>query len=117
MRMKYAILLVLIWAGSVSAGKYDSVVTIQNDSSWDIHEMYLSSTEDEKWGPDQLGEHVIAGEESFKLHGIPCDDYDVKLVDEDGDECVVEGVSLCADSDAWVIDDEDLLTCQVLTEE
>lgn len=116
MRLKYAILLVLIWTGSASAGKYDSVVTIQNDSSWDIHEMYLSSTEDEKWGADQLGEQVIGGDESFKLHGIPCDDYDVKLVDEDGDECVVEGVSLCADSDAWVIDDEDLLTCQVLTE-
>jgi hypothetical protein len=117
MKLKYAVLLCVAFAGSAWAGKYDSVVTIQNDSSWDIHQMYLSSTEDENWGPDQLGEQVIGSEESFKLHGIPCDDYDVKLVDEDGDECVVGGVSLCAKSDAWVISDEDLLTCQVLTEE
>ncbi len=117
MRLRVAALLALVCAGSASAGKYDSVVTIQNKSAWDIHQLYLSSTEDENWGPDQLGEQVIGSGESFKLHGIPCDDYDVKLIDEDGDECVVGGVPLCADQDAWVISDDDLLTCQALTEE
>lgn len=116
MKLRYIALLALVGAGSAAAGSYDSVVTIKNNSSWDIHQLYLSSTEDESWGPDQLGEQVIGGGESFKLHGIPCDDYDVKLVDEDGDECVVGGVSLCADSDAWAIDDDDLLSCQAATE-
>lgn len=104
-------------AGVAWAAKYDSVVTITNSANWEIHQLYLSSTEEESWGPDQLGEQIIATGDSFKLHGVPCDEYDVKLVDEDGDECVVGGVSLCADSDAWNITDEDLLSCQVLTQE
>ena len=101
----------------VRAGAYDSVVKVVNQSMWDIDELYLSSTAQEDWGPDQLGDEVVASGDSFQLRGIPCDDYDVKLVDEDGDSCVVGGVTLCADSDAWVISDEDLLACQVVTEE
>ena len=62
--------------------------------------------------------HLIGGLAPADLdRPTPCDDYDVKLVDEDGDSCVVGGVTLCADSDAWVITDEDLLACQVVTEE
>jgi hypothetical protein len=101
----------------VRAGAYDSVVTIVNKSLWDIHHLYLSSTADTEWGPDQLGDEVIGSGERFKLHGVPCDDYDVRIVDEDGDSCVVGGVTLCADDDAWVITDEDLLACQIVTEE
>ena len=102
---------------AVRAGAYDSVVTIVNNSLWDIHHLYLSSTSDSEWGPDQLGDEVIGSGERFKLRGVPCDDYDVRIVDEDGDSCVVGGVTLCADDDAWVITDEDLLACQIVTEE
>ncbi|MBI2397748.1 MAG: hypothetical protein HYV17_08115 [Xanthomonadales bacterium] len=112
-----AALLALAVGPVVHAGKYDSVVKIVNKSLWDIHHLYLSSVDDEEWGPDQLGDEVIGSGESFQLRGIPCDDYDVKIVDEDGDSCVVGGVSMCADNDAWVITDEDLLTCQAATDE
>jgi len=98
------------------AGSYDSVVVIENQSSWEIHQLYLSSTEDEEWGPDQLGSQIIESGGNFQLHGIPCDDYDVRLVDEDGDICIVGGVPLCGDDDAWVIDNDDLLSCQAATE-
>jgi len=117
MKLKCVALLAMMLSGAVAAGSYDSVVNINNQSSWDIHEMYLSSTDTTDWGPDQLGEHVIGNDETFKLHGIPCDDYDVRLVDEDGDACVVGGVTLCADQDAWVISDDDLLACQAATDE
>jgi hypothetical protein len=112
-----AVLLGLTGTAAVQAGAYDSKVTIQNQSLWSIQQLYLSAVDVQEWGPDQLGEHVIGTGESFELSGIPCDDYDVKLVDEDGDECVVGGVPLCGDNDAWVISDEDLLSCQVATEE
>ena len=49
---------------------------------------------------------------SFKLNNIPCDSYDVKLIDEDGDQCVVGGVDLCAQSDHWVITSDELVACQ-----
>jgi len=103
--------------GLASAGKFDSVVKIRNDSDWAIHHLFVSSEDDNEWGEDQLGDDVIeANGGSFRLHSIPCDSYDVRLVDEDGDECVVSGVPLCADNDDWRITNDDLLTCQVLTE-
>jgi hypothetical protein len=103
-------------AASAAASKFDSNVTITNESAWTIVNFYLSAADEDEWGPDQLGDDVIETGGSFTLNRIPCDSYDVKLVDEDGDECVIGGVDLCADADTWAITDEDLLTCQVLTE-
>jgi hypothetical protein len=112
-----AALVALAFAGTAQAGKFDSVVTVRNGSLWEIHQMYLSSVEEEEWGPDQLGEQIIEAQGgSFKLTGVPCDSYDVRLVDEDGDECVVREVDLCGDDATWSISDEDLLECQVETE-
>jgi hypothetical protein len=106
-------------AGTAAAkgSKLDARVTIVNQSLWAIHELYLSATDESSWGPDQLGPTTVIGTgERYTINRIPCDTYDVKLIDEDGDECVVGGVALCADSDTWVITDEDLLACQVATE-
>lgn len=103
----------LAFVGSAQAGKFDSVVTVKNESLWQIHQMYLSSVDEDEWGPDQLGEQVIDSEGgSFKLSGVPCDSYDVRLIDEDGDECVVREVDLCGEAQTWTITDEDLLDCQ-----
>lgn len=89
-----------------------SDVTVKNKSKWEIHHFYLSSTEDDEWGPDQLGDEVIETGGSFRLHGIPCDEYDVKLIDEDDDECVVEAVDLCASSETWTVTNDLLLSCE-----
>lgn len=113
-----ALVLALAAGASFAKGnKLDARVTVVNESLWAIHELYLSSTDDTEWGPDQLGPTTVIGTgERYMINRIPCDTYDVKLIDEDGDECVVGGVALCADSDTWVITDEDLLACQVATE-
>ncbi len=50
--------------------------------------------------------------EFAQLNGIDCDKYDLRLVDEDGDECIVQDLNLC-DEDAHVeINDQNLLSCQ-----
>lgn len=103
-------------AAAASAASTDASVEIVNRSAWDIHNLYLSPVDDEEWGPDQLGDDVIEAGAHYTLTDIPCDAYDVRIVDEDGDECVVEAVALCAGEDAWVIDDSDLLACQAGTE-
>ena len=104
-------------APAASAAGTDSKVILKNTSHWAIHELYFSPTEQREWGPDQLGDHTIATGEKFTLSGVPCDSYDVRVVDEDGDECIVEDVALCADKEQWVIDDNDLLACQDKTAE
>ncbi len=88
-----------------------SKVKLVNSSDWSLEEMYLSSTDNEEWGPDQLGHHVIKPGETFTLTNVPCGLWDVKLVDEDGDECVVESVEICK-SETWNVTSKDLLRCQ-----
>jgi len=95
-----------------AAPKKKATVKVINQSKWEIHHLYLSAHDEENWGPDQLGENVLAKGESFTIHSIPCDDYDIKVVDEDGDECVIEEVSLCGDDSYWKITDKALLECE-----
>lgn len=101
----------------LAAAADTSVVSMRNNSAWAINELYLSAVDVQEWGDDQLGEHVIGTGETFKLSDVPCDVYDVRLVDEDGDVCIVGGVKLCGSDSAWTIGDDDLLECQAETDE
>ena len=107
-----ALLLLTLTALPAFAAKKKATIKVINQSKWEIHHLYLSSTDDQHWGPDQLGDETIANGESFKLTNIDCDDYDIKVVDEDGDECVVEEVNLCGDDTVWKITDKILLKCE-----
>jgi len=88
-----------------------SSVKIINGSKWDIHHLFIAPASSDKWGPDQLEDNIIQSGQSFTINNIPCDEYDVKVVDEDGDECVIEAAKLCSDH-YWKITDEDLLECE-----
>jgi len=95
-----------------AADKDASTVHITNKSDWEIHHFFMQPSDSEAWGPDQLGDNIIkANGGSFELNKIPCDTYDIKLVDEDGDECVVEAVDVCASKEGWVITSKVLVAC------
>ena len=115
--MKTLITALVFGLASGVAAAQTSTVSLTNESSWTITEMYLSAVDVQEWGSDQLGEHVIEPNSSYELTDVPCDVYDVRLVDEDGDVCVVGGVKLCGKDSAWKIGDDDLLNCQAETEE
>ncbi|MFA6958851.1 MAG: hypothetical protein WC538_23515 [Thermoanaerobaculia bacterium] len=102
------VLLVPVEAGAAETAS----VRILNKSKWDIHHFYLSSTDTEEWGPDQLGEDVLESGSSFTLTDIECDIWDIKVVDEDGDECEIRGVALCDEDAIWKITDDELLECE-----
>ncbi|MGB0132875.1 hypothetical protein [Dokdonella sp.] len=109
-------LAILMAAAMPAFAAKGSKVIVVNQSRWAIHELYFSPTEEAEWGEDQLDDETIGTGEQFTLTGIPCDEWDVRVVDEDGDECVIESVGLCADTDKWVISDSDLLACQAATD-
>lgn len=48
---------------------------------------------------------------TLDLTGVECDDYDIRIVDEDGDECIVGGAELC-EGTYWQISQDDLLECE-----
>jgi hypothetical protein len=95
-------------AGGVQRAEF----MINNKSDWAIHHMYLSPEDKDTWGPDQLGDDVIESGESFTLKNIPCGEYDIKVVDEDGDACVIEGIVMCKDHTHWDLTNKELAKCQ-----
>lgn len=89
-----------------------ATVKVTNNSDWSIDNFFLSPVNVTEWGQDQLGEKIIGKGETFTLTDIPCDKFDVKLVDGDGDECVVEDVDICGKSNEWIITSAELVKCQ-----
>ena len=113
-RLLSAAVLILCTASvpALAAGKKKATIKVVNQSKWEIHHLFLSSSSDHNWGPDQLGDEVIGTGQSFMLTKIDCDDYDIRIVDEDGDECVIEEVNLCGEDTVWKITDKSLLACE-----
>lgn len=89
----------------------DRVIHIKNKSDWEIHHLFLSPVDTDRWGPDQLGNAVISVGGSSDLHKVACGAYDIKIVDEDGDECIIGRADLCAAKEGWVVTNDDLLDC------
>jgi hypothetical protein len=63
------------------------------------------------WGPDQLGSNVLEHAEVITLSGLDCEQYDLKLIDHEGDECVVEDIDLCLHDAVWSLTDRELTRC------
>ena len=91
-------------------------VTIVNQSDWQLDHFFMSPADKTDWGADQLGDDVISKGEKFTLTDIPCNSWDIKVVDEDGDECVIEAVDLCNEAAEWKITSKELLACQAESE-
>jgi len=96
---------------SSEAQPSQATITIRNNSQWTLMHFYVSPVSENRWGPDQLGDEVIANGESFTLTNVPCDNYDVKLVDEDGDQCIIRNVDMCDDDSVWEINQSVLANC------
>ncbi len=103
----------LVACGSDSADDVgDSTLTIANESSYTFDSIYLSPVDEITWGPDLLGADLLDPGESVEISNLVCDIFDIRIVDEDGDECIVTDVDLCFDDAIWVIDDAELASCQ-----
>jgi len=110
---KLSLAALLLFAVSIPAfAAKHATVKVINQSKWEIHHVYLSPTGDDNWGPDLLEDEILEKGDSLTLTNISCDTYDVKVVDEDGDECVIEEADLCGDNSYWKITDAELLACE-----
>lgn len=118
MRLICAILGFLMFSvDQVSAAPswWDSTLTFSNSSQFEIAHIYLSPEDEDDWGPDQLGKDVLGSGDKVEFSGIDCDTYDVKLIDEDGDECVLSDIDLCLEDQEFEITDAALVACQWLS--
>ena len=92
----------------------DSTLLVVNESDFVIEEIYITDVDSSGWGPDLTGGDILLPEEEMLLTDIPCDFYDVLMVDETGLECEVLDIDLCFDDATWVITNN---TCDVFAAE
>ncbi len=86
-------------------------LVIENESRYDIYYLYMSRTLEDDWGRDQLGQEVLGAGEMFTLENIPAGEYDVKFVDEDDDECILNDIAIVNDTE-WSLTTDFLLKCE-----
>jgi hypothetical protein len=98
---------------STTAAAQQRTFTVFNRSSYRINHLYVSPTSYTHWGSDRLGSDIFYPNYRFDLSVAP-GWYDIKLVDEDGDSCVVRDVDF-RDGESCTITDGTLLTCELFS--
>ncbi|MBI2569134.1 MAG: hypothetical protein HYV63_19115 [Candidatus Schekmanbacteria bacterium] len=112
MRLKGLVALMLslfVLAGvALAAG---AAVTLTNSSDWQLDHLYLSGDEKDTWGPDLLGDELVAAGGTAKLADVACAPHDVKIVDNAGKECVLKAVDVCGKENKWELTKEAVAAC------
>lgn len=86
-------------------------VTIVNNSSREIRNVYLSHVDVDDWGTNQLTSGNITPGHSVTLSNIACDQQQVKVIGEDLDGCFLSAVVTCGDNATWTITDTTAADC------
>jgi len=98
-------LLAVSFAALAATPALASEFVILNGSETAIHHAYVSPASQNTWGEDQLGDEAVLPDAEFTVTGIPAGVYDIKLVDEDGTECIWAGVDMSEGAVATVTED------------
>jgi hypothetical protein len=86
-------------------------ITVVNNSSSAIRHIYLSPTNEENWGADQLESSTISpGGGSYTL-SVSCSAADIKVIAEDAEGCFLSQVVTCGQSSTWTITNESGRNC------
>src|SRR5437667_11906529 len=86
-------------------------LTLVNTSGYTIDEIYLSSSELDVWGQDLLGNRTLPSGSRFTITDIEPGEYDVKLVDQDGDSCKMRRQNVFRNL-SWGVSESWLLSCE-----
>lgn len=84
---------------------------VNNNSGFNIYHIQMSSSYDISWEPDLLGSRILYDGNSFTVTGITPGLYDIRLVDEDNDQCIVKQVRVHEDM-TWNLTPLGLVGCE-----
>ena len=124
--LKSALLTLIVLASCVGALAVVAPVNAQNryslkitnNSRYPIHSLFVSSTEDNEWGPDQLGEgknDTLDPSETFTLTDLVPGEYNIKFVDPDGDTCILKDIKIFK-NESWSLTSAWLEKCGARSE-
>ena len=77
--------------------EFDPTFQLINDTEYDIHEVYVSSSDSEDWEEDILDEDILPAGERLNVNFYTDSRkryWDLRVVDEEGDENVFEHFDL-----------------------
>ncbi len=101
--MKQALFALAVLGMAASAG----TIEITNDTgSWDIYYAYISPSTSDEWGSDWLGSEIMSVGETWEFP-VTNGTWDIKLVDEDGDEYILYDVPVSG-TWSWYVTLDDL---------
>lgn len=94
-----------------SAHAAGTSITITNNSSRDIRHVYLSPTNQDNWGADQLNGSIPPGGGSVTLSNVSCSNAGVKVIAEDQNGCFLYQVVACDGERSWTITNDAVPDC------
>jgi hypothetical protein len=80
----------------------DATLSVENDSDFQIVEIYLTDVGSSSWGPNLISGDTLDPGETLRL-GVDCSTYDAKLIDETDVSCEVDNLDLCLNDSIWII--------------
>ena len=86
-------------------------ITIANNSSRAIRHVYLSATNEDSWGTDQLNGQIPPGGGSFTLENVSCSGAGVKVIAEDQNGCFLYQAVACNENVTWSITNDAAPDC------
>jgi uncharacterized protein (DUF2141 family) len=86
-------------------------LTLVNRTGYAIEQIYISPSDTNDWGSDQLGRRILVSGSSFTFTNIRPGEYDIKFVDEDGDTCKLSHQNVFNNL-SWELSQSWLLSCE-----
>jgi hypothetical protein len=97
-------------SGCIIVSDGEGELTVENQSSFIITELYVAPVGQYEWGPDRLGGAEL-GPGDYAEISLDCDTYDVEIHDNVGRRCELNNVDVCLSSDTWIITNSTLRSC------
>jgi hypothetical protein len=94
---------------AVPASAVDLVVVNQANFSI-IHRLYLAPAKSNQWGENKLQNQTVAKNGRFTVRDIAPGVYDLKVIDDDDDSCVVPEINIDQNKE-WKLTDMVMLKC------
>lgn len=98
-------------SGGGGGGGDIGTVSLKNVSSYDIYSIQLSPFDETHWGENLIGGDALMHGESAKVAVFDCKKYDLRMVDDENVECIIQDIDLCFQDKDWNIDNTVLAVC------
>ena len=75
-----------------------------------IHQLYIAPAKSQNWSENKLQNQKVAKNGKFTIRDIPAGMYDLKVIDDDDDTCVVSNINVDQNKE-WTLTDSIMLKC------